>query len=135
MQRTRFVTFPRSGHHWLVSMLQERLGGEFVYSEYYDTHKTLENSPEVTAQKTHDFELDVEKKQEYLHIVQCRVIDDCIKSWEKIAPDWPPEKRLFYGKFVSKWIVSPVPNRLIVYYHDLVASTDEWVDGIISFIK
>lgn len=135
MQRTRFVTFPRSGHHWLVSMLQERLGSEFVYSEYYDAHKTLENSPEVTAQKTHDFELDVEKKEEYLHIVQCRVIDDCIKSWEKIAPDWPPEKPLFYGKFASKWIVSPVPNRLIVYYHDLVASTDEWVDRIISFIK
>ena len=134
MKRTRFVTFPRSGHHWLVSMLQERLGDEFVYSEYHSNGKTLENSPEVTAQKTHDFELDLPKNPEYLHIVQCRVIDDCIKSWEKIAPDWP-NKKDHYGNFVSKWIVSPVPNRLIVYYHELLESTEEWVNKVVSFIK
>jgi len=134
VKRTRFVTFPRSGHHWLVSMLQERLGDEFVYSEYHSNGKTLENSPEVTAQKTHDFELDLPKNPEYLHIVQCRVIDDCIKSWEKIAPDWP-EKRHHYGNFVSKWIVSPVPNRLIVYYHELLESTEEWVNKVVSFVK
>ena len=115
-------------------MLQERLGDEFVYSEYHSNGKTLENSPEVTAQKTHDFELDLPKNPEYLHIVQCRVIDDCIKSWEKIAPDWP-DKRYHYGNFVSKWIVSPVPNRLIIYYHELLESTEEWVNKVVSFIK
>ena len=134
MQKTRFVTFPRSGHHWLISMLQEKMGEEFVYSEYHSNGKTLENSPEVTAQKTHDFDLSLTPNPEYRHIVQCRVVDDCIKSWEKIAPDWP-EKRHFYGNFVSKWIVSPIPNRLIVYYQDLVKSPELWVDKVISFIK
>ena len=134
MKRTRFVTFPRSGHHWLISMLQERLGDEFVYSEYHSNGKTLENSPEITAQKTHDFDLTFPKNPEYMHIVQCRVIDDCIKSWEKLVPSWP-NKRCFYGEFVSKWIISPVPNRMIVYYHDLLDDAEVWVNKVISFIK
>jgi hypothetical protein len=115
-------------------MLQENLGDEFVYSEYHSNGKTLENSPEITAQKTHDFDLALPKNPEYIHIVQCRVIDDCIKSWEKIAPDWP-DKRHHYGNFVSKWIVAPVPNRLIVYYHDLLDDAEVWVNKVISFIK
>lgn len=128
------MTFPRSGHHWLVSMLQEKLANEFAYSEYYDSGKTLENSPEISAQKTHDFNLDCPKHPEYIHIVQCRVIEDCIKSWEKLDPNFP-NKQKHYGDFVSKWIVAPVPNRLIVYYHDLLEFTDEWVNKVISFIK
>ena len=71
---------------------------------------------------------------EYMHIVQCRAIDDCIKSWEQIAPTWP-NKRCFYGEFVSKWIISPVPNRMIVYYHDLLDDAEVWVNKVISFIK
>jgi hypothetical protein len=115
-------------------MLQEKLGDEFAYSEYYNNGKALENSPEITAQKTHDFDLDCPKQPEYIHIVQCRVVEDCIKSWEILDANFP-NKQKHYGDFVSKWIVAPVPNRLIVYYHDLLESTDEWVNTVISCIK
>ena len=133
MKRTLFPTFPRSGHHWLVSMLQERMGDEFVYSEYHQNGISLESNPKITAQKSHDFDLTDKKDPDIMHVVQCRKIEDCIKSWEKIAPDWS-NKREFYGQFVSKWIVEPVPNRLIVYYHDLVVDTEYWVNKVIAHI-
>lgn len=141
MKRTRFVTFPRSGHHWLISLLQARNVPGFVYDEHHSTGNMLENVPHITAQKTHDFALDVEKDDDIMHVVQVRNYQDSIKSWCKIhgcheadisaAANIPTN---FRALWLEKWMVGPTPNLLIVRYEDLVANTDEWVDRVVAHI-
>jgi hypothetical protein len=114
-------------------MLKRELNSEMVYSEYHKNGISLDNDPQINAQKSHDFDLKDKKDPSVMHVVQCRSIEDCIRSWEKIDPHWH-NKREFYGHFVSKWIVEPVPNRLIVYYHDLVENTEYWVNKVIEHI-
>ena len=141
---TRVVTFPRSGHHWLIELLQERLGDKiFLYTEHYtDGGKTLETGyPGVNVQKTHDFDLEVPKVSWYRHVVQVRRVQDCLKSWRKleesrgpVPPRFEEQKTHFYGLWVSRWIVEDVPGRLIVRYEDLVKDTDRWLKTIIDHI-
>ena len=135
MNRVRFVTFPRSGHHWLVSMIQKRLP-EMRYDEHHETGRTLENFADINAQKTHDFDLSVPKRDDVIHVVQIRRMQDAIASWDKIMPrsQWL-EKEAFYGAFVSKWIVEPVPNRIVVKYEELLNQTESVVEKVVSHIK
>jgi hypothetical protein len=116
--RTR-VTF-LSGHHYLTRLVQNALP-DIVYDEHHQTGKTLENSPEVHLQKTHDFSLNVPKVKEYQHIVQIREFSASADSWKVLVPDNTyPNMLEFYHKFMLKWVYGAVPNRLLVKYEDLV---------------
>lgn len=137
--RTRWVTFPRSGHSWAVRMLQHALPG-IVYDEHHGTGRTLENSPEIHLQKTHDFALDVPISEEFRHIVQVRDFVKSMESW-KLQRDGlhlpklgATEMLAFYHAFILKWIVGEVPNRLIVHYGDLIGRPFATVAGIIHHV-
>lgn len=137
--RTRWVTFPRSGHHWTVRMLQHALS-EIVYDEHHTTGKTLENSPELHLQKTHDFDLDVPISPEFRHIVQVRDFVKSMESWKLQRDDMHlPKMELatmlaFYHAFVLKWIIGDVPNRLIVHYSDLLTWPHATLSEIIEHV-
>jgi hypothetical protein len=142
MKRTRFVSFPRSGHHWLVRELQERLGPDWVYDEHHETGNTLEKCSAIHAQKTHDFQLDVSKSPEFLHVVQVRAWEPSAKSWAGLHKcsinDLPAAANVdmdFRWKWIEKWIVEPCPNRLIVRYEDMLTDLMAVVDSVVAHIE
>jgi hypothetical protein len=126
IHRTRIVTFPRSGHHWLVRMLQHALGDEMVYSEYHETGVTLESDPTVNVQKCHDFELDLPYKPEFRHVVQVREFLPAVLSWWKIYKGWESksapelirfiqEKQEFYKLWNRRWRYNCEPILIVRY--------------------
>jgi hypothetical protein len=45
------------------------------------------------------------------------------------------EKRLdFWTAFVKKWVLGPVPNRMVVWYEDLVERPVPTVTSVIQFV-
>lgn len=137
--RTRWVTFPRSGHHWTVRMLQHALP-DIVYDEHHSTGNTLENSPELHLQKTHDFMFDVPISTEFRHIVQVRDFVKSMESWKLQRdslhlPTLTPEGMVeFYHAFILKWVIGEVPNRLIVHYSDLITWPHATLSEIIEHV-
>lgn len=141
VKRVRFVTFPRSGHHWLVSMLELRGIEGWCYDEHHTTGNTLENCPWITAQKTHDFQLNVPKVNEFVHIVQIRSRAPSIASWckvkkctERMLFRVAGVQRDFRHQWIEKWLVDPVPNRIVVRYEELARDPQRMVDYIVSKI-
>jgi hypothetical protein len=137
MIQTRFVTFPRSGHHWLIGLLEQEQIEGWKYDEHHSTGNTLESDSSITAQKTHDFGLDVPKVDGYAHIIQVRNKEASIKSWCKVhgcEADRLNEVANVHDdyreRWIEKWVIDPVPNRLIVRYEDLLADTEGWVGRI-----
>lgn len=137
--RTRWVTFPRSGHHWAVRLVQHALP-DIVYDEHYTTGKTLENSPEIHLQKTHDFDLAAPVSSEFRHIVQVRDFVKSMESWKRVfeelkIPEWREQDMLdHYKGFITKWVINHVPNRLIVHYGDLMEWTPAFLSEIIEHV-
>lgn len=149
LHQTRFVTFPRSGHHWLIRELQARLGNAFCYSEHYSRQReTLESNPAINAQKTHDFDFCCPVATEdsgIRHIVQIRDFYSCCKSWHKLPRHkggsvgsldaFLKSRWTYYAAFNEKWVISPfVPNRLVVPYDSLLRNFDETINQIINHI-
>ncbi len=129
IHRTRIVTFPRSGHHWLIRLLRHALGDSMIYAEYHQDGGTLENNASFNLQKDHDFDLSTPIVPEFHHLVQIRAFDPAMASWRKLLEE---EKRMpwglshfksirrpYYDGFRKKWIEGDVPNRLIVEYEAL----------------
>lgn len=127
---TRIITLPRSGHTWLAQLLQYAIGDEMVYSEYHSNGKTLENSPEINVQKTHDFELDVPTDDEFVKIIQYRNFNDATESWYQIAPNAPflftnnrsefeRKAREWRSKWEDKWLGGSTDRRIYISYYAL----------------
>jgi hypothetical protein len=54
------VSFPRSGHHLLVSFLHRYFGCQFIYCEYYNHCQQIPcANPANNLQKSHDFDLEL----------------------------------------------------------------------------
>lgn len=139
--KTRIVTFPRSGHHWLVDGLLQA-NPKLKYNEHHQTGGTLENC-DCDLQKTHDFLLDVPKKEEYKHVIQFRNPLRSVQSWYELVKEsehTPPyaefflSKIKFYSKWFEKWVMEPTPNSMIVCYEDMLKDYDTIVSKVLRFI-
>lgn len=141
--RTRVVTYPRSGHHWLVKMLTHALGSELHYVDIYETHKNLESNPEINLEKTHDFNNDTPTSG-FKIIVQIREFLPAVTSYWKLQPNWQTDavackkfirwQRGVYAKFVNRWVVGYVENRLTIHYEDLCSKTVNVVTDALAHI-
>lgn len=140
---TECLSYPRSGHHALVDVLRGYFGDNFVYGEIYrDPAATLGSlTPPVNYQKNHDFELQtipVSTDRQYL--VQVRNPLESIESWEihdrRVGHiSEPAEVRVdFWAAFVKKWVFADIPNRLVVWYEDLVGAPVETCVAVIQFL-
>lgn len=140
LRRTRFVTWPRSGHHWTVDLLKTAMPFKFRYLEHYSDGGSLETHPRHNAQKTHDLQLDVPVSRSYHYVVQVRNFEDSTLSWFKIEPDWNDletfrnEKREYRDKWMAKWVDGDVPNRLIVRYEEMVEDPKKWLMKVLFHI-
>jgi hypothetical protein len=55
---------------------------------------------------------------------------DTEECWRKTMKAWLP----YYAEFVSRWIYSPVPNRLVLRYRDLLYSPIDRVRAVLKHI-
>lgn len=96
-------SIPRSGHHYLVSLLQDIYGDELYYCEFYQpsTEECCKKVPckkikecnskgqlyKITLQKSHDFELQdkvLKTSKKLKYIISYRDFKDWIKSHTKL---------------------------------------------------
>lgn len=140
---TECISFPRSGHHALVDVLRVYFVESLVYGEIYRDPNAVLGAlvPPVNYQKNHDFELTTDAAAtDRQFLVQVRNPLESIESWEihdrrvgHISD--PPEVRVdFWAAFVKKWVFANVPNRLVVWYEDLVGAPVETCVAVIQFL-
>jgi len=140
LNKTIFVTFPRSGHHLLIRGLHVALPQELVYSEFYQCEHNMDNCFAVNAQKDHDFKLERDIEG-YRYIVQVRDVTDCLYSWyialnsKESFREFYEVNEKYYHRFMNKWILSEIDNRLIIKYEDLVKEKKETVLKVANFMS
>ncbi len=148
LNRTECLTFPRSGHTLLHRLLSDYLvDGELRYCEMYtEPEKTLDRDPITNFQKNHDLELTTPIREDRQYLVQIRYPIDTLISWYKMAcktnvSDAPQtwmeyafEVSSLWLRFYRKWVLSPIPNRLIVNYSDLVSQPVETLERTVDFL-
>lgn len=130
---TRCATFPRSGNHLLLDLLRGYFGDAL---RDVDIHRApgrgLGQDPSTNFEKTHDSNLDQPIETGIRHIVQVRYPPDAIASWFNMAcksnvPDTAGNWKQYavqvaplWLRFYRRWVLDPVPERLVVTYDDLV---------------
>lgn len=146
MNKVINATFPRSGHnlvHRVMSMYYEE---EFKHCEWYmDVDKRPEVCPETTFVKTHDFELDWPIQDDWKYLVTIRhplysvaswrVLDRHLTGDEDLNNDAARWKAEFWAKFVNKWVLSPVPRRMIVQYESMIERPLYTFSAIARFVS
>lgn len=148
IHRTYLVSYPRSGHHWLVCMLKTYFGDSLHYCEYYtDPEHAMAVCPETNCQKTHDFYLDEPRSPEFRYVVQFRNPEPAIHSWYRMERDagrsddfreFFRHKMSFWLDFRNKWARDDWPTdvpRLILHYEDLRAGPINSLAKVIHFIQ
>jgi hypothetical protein len=150
--RTMCATFPRSGHLALRDTLLAYFGERFHYCESHKTpvEFTLENNPKTNYEKNHDFNLTVPVVKWRKHLVQIRDPRAALSSWWRFKGNTFPLKNTeerrrwrehmtegmeYYHRFFNKWIIQPVPNRLVVPYDLLVSRPLYTCRRVIKFIS
>lgn len=136
------VTFPRSGHHWLMKMCGAKFG--LPKGWHCDTH-THKPDERTLVRKTHDFELDFEPKGAFI-IQTRRDIVASIQSWfdlfikQGYGPDtkdcWAEfaARRIFFAVAWHKKWVDRYPNN-VIYYETLREQPERFVDLLGTELK
>lgn len=140
------ATFPRSGHRLLLGILSLYFESDLHHCEWYmEPEKRPEVCPETNFVKTHDFELDWPVVDGWKYLVTIRHPLYSVASWrvldrlltgdydcDNVAGKWKTE---FWSKFVNKWVLSPVPNRMIVQYESMIEKPKHTFASIIRFVS
>jgi tetratricopeptide (TPR) repeat protein len=137
------VSIPRSGHHFLATLLEHALGRDIRYCEYYSQDDCCKRVPciretrhLVTYQKNHDLDLSIDQGTRGIsYIVQYRnpvpaVVSDRELFAEvrgsALAADrgqylvFLAEKAAHYVKFYDKWIRRPGARSFVIKYERLL---------------
>lgn len=142
-RRILCVSIPRSGHHYLVSILRHALDADCHYCEYYTPVECCRRVPctwgeaaRVAIQKNHDFELDVPTDlPEVTYAVQYRnpvmaVLSDreymARLEGQARADDkdefrvWLGKKGAHYRRFWDKWLSRRDARLVVIEYAELM---------------
>lgn len=152
---TECISFPRSGHHLLTSLLQEFFGGQLVFHSVYENTGTQpigEHGSVTNYQKNHDFDLTTLVREDRNYVVQLRNPIDSLASWRELdlrtgalfkadpadRAVWRDESKSrleYFTGFTTKWLFSYVPNRLVVFYEDLVGRPEEVLTSVVQHLR
>lgn len=150
------VSVPRSGHHFLAKLLQEALGDDLGYCEFYSAADCCRQVPcirrrrsGIRYQKHHDLDLTVDPELPGVrYVVQYRnpvpaVVSDRELFAEvrggAIARDRSQhlmvlsEKAAHYVKFYDKWVRRPGGTRFLMKYEWLSGEPANAIDALIRF--
>lgn len=143
--RTEFITFPKSGHTLLIRILQRYFGPDLHYCERYMNPELMFDINQVTnCQKNHDFDLKTEIVPNRNYVVQIRDPLESIQSWREdqclsghpsFRKDFFSQQLLFWNRFVEKWVLGDVPNRLVIHYRELIDKPFSTVWNVIEHIS
>lgn len=142
--RTECLSFPRSGQAALRGALKKYFGDRLNWSEPYKHPETsLDRNPETNFMKNHDHNLTVTIRDDRKYIVLIRDPIEAIQSWHKMKEggvnpvkwnEFWKDKIRYYAGFTNKWIIDPVPNRVIVRYERLLEEPPHVFEEIVSHI-
>lgn len=131
---------PRAGHHYLVRLLQDSLGDELRYCEFYSPRECCRALPcyrpegaAMVFQKNHDFDLKLPHLPGVLYLVQTRdplaealsdyelwrAVDPVLAGDPRYLPLWLGRKAAYLSRFRLKWLDGAVANRVVVAYEEL----------------
>jgi hypothetical protein len=150
------VSIPRSGHHFLATLLEQALGADIRYCEYYSKDDCCKDVPcsrarqhRVTYQKNHDMELTLDTNLPGVsYLVQFRepipaVVSDrelfaAVRGTE-LAEDkaqylvFLAEKAAHYTRFYDKWVRPARASAFLVKYERLRDDPAAVLEGLFQF--
>jgi hypothetical protein len=134
--RVQGVSFPRSGHHMQVDLLEDYFGPSFQYCEFYEVcHQRPCPATVNHLQKSHDDGLDLRVDEDLDYLIQYRhplfaiasefelgvrrgTIDDAEQVWQPFAVD----KLGRWKAWVQKWVLdNKNPRALLFAYEEVLA--------------
>jgi hypothetical protein len=150
------VSIPRSGHHFLAKLLENALGDDLAYCEFYSAADCCRQLPcirrhrsRITYQKNHDMDLAIDPDLPGVrYVVQYRnpvpaVVSDRELFAEvrgsALARDRSQyvmvlsEKAAHYARFYDKWVRHPHGSRFLMKYEWLCDAPAEAIDALIRF--
>ena len=136
------ITFPRSGHHWLMRCLEQRCN---LHGEWHcDAHKA-KPTPETLVLKHHDFSLDYRPKRPFLVQARADVIAS-LQSWfdlyvrdgysEDTQECWSAfagQKVVFAAAWYRKWVKHY--NGSVIFYERLLEDIDTPINLLADRLK
>ena len=147
---TECICYPRSGHHALANVLAAYFGSQLEYCEIYQhPEKQIGDDTQTNYQKNHDFDLRTAIGFDRRYLVQIRdpyeawasrwslhrrtgeITDESQENYIETVRSWSD----YYAGFMNKWVISSIPNRLVVRYCDLVESPFATVENVIQFLQ
>lgn len=133
MNKTFLISWPRSGRGAFVKLLKGYFAPELV----------LKYSPQAMNSDAlvvfeHDVALELEVSDQNQYIVLVREPLNALMSWlwfevdfaekHKAPPvsweEWAPRQFELFSAWFKKWLISPVPNRLILDYESLIENPE-----------
>lgn len=143
MTKLQIITFPRSGHHWLMNMTQRAL--DLPCNWHCDLHNSQPHH-ETLVEKSHDFDLQFKTKPGVPIIVQWRNPVDALCSWYELGVrhgNWKSDKShwrfwsaqhiIFAAQFYLKWIAPGVYP--VIEYGSLRSNPAKYLEMIISNLE
>lgn len=144
------VSFPRSGHHALYAVLSEYFGDSLKYHDKYLVPPANQIAlADSNYCKDHDLELTVPVDPSLRYVIQTRHPREAIQSWldydARVTPSCQINTRVeweqrfggmleFWCKWYSKWVISDIPQRLIVTYERLLNDPTGVMRSILQFM-
>jgi len=144
LPQTLFVSFPRTGHHYLASILRGYFQERIVYCDPYKHSK--DRRARANLVKSHDFTLTkvpcpstivmsraaLPTLQSYFEFsVRAEGRLDTRRSWEKFAK----EKFLFYRMWMFKWQALAHLRKLpFIYYGQLVEDPERVLSMLVNYL-
>lgn len=140
IHKTYFVTFPRSGHHWIERILSRYFQESWHYCEpYAHPELKMECCFTTNVEKTHDFDLNFEPVAGSRIIVQCRRnINEAMRSWFSLGDspattveEFARNKQEYWLGFLARWCCGDYP---IIWYQEFRSNPIGMADRAIRIL-
>lgn len=147
------ITYPRSGHHLLVNLLQHYFQERLVYSgiQLQFAHRLLLQGEGINFLHEHDHTDFVSKFPQNHYLIQIRYPLECLvsdfylnlmhpsqstKDTREVWEEFAKERLELWVTFYKKWVLAEdLPNRLVLNYADLIEHPGECMRHAIRFIS
>lgn len=146
------VSWPRSGHHLLINLLNIYFGDRFGYCEFYSAQKEgvccgsfpCTRAGEITMSKNHDFDGKSVLPEGVSLVVQYRepvasIVSDYDlylsagrEDTREAFVDFATKRMKAYVTFYDRWISPGIPNRVRIDYAELTSKPAEALARVIA---
>lgn len=146
------VSWPRSGHHMLVRLLQLYFGNSFGYCQFYGTDQTCcKTAPctrhDIHLSKSHDFDLDLPQRSDRRYLIQYRdFLPSAVSNFELHVRSGGEDSRDSFLRltsedfgrylgFIERWVRSPfAQDQTVLRYEDLLSDPERAFAEIVAQI-